>query len=134
MECCLRLWRKEDAPDLAAALNNPDILNCLRDGLPYPYLEKDALEFINAMVQHQGKQEAFPFAITVNDRAIGSIAQSGIEERPKLLLKLYYFLKQLICTFVERVRCLKIVFVAEPRVAYKLKLRLCNFHVKACAC
>ncbi len=73
MECCLRLWRKEDAPDLAAALNNPKILNCLRDGLPYPYLEKDALEFIDEMAQHQGRQEAFPFAITVNDRAIGSI-------------------------------------------------------------
>lgn len=36
MECNIRKWKIEDAADLAAALNNMNIHNNLRDGLPYP--------------------------------------------------------------------------------------------------
>ncbi|MDY6180989.1 MAG: hypothetical protein SPI15_09065 [Candidatus Faecousia sp.] len=41
----LRKWRLSDAGDLAAALNNERILNNLRDGLPFPYQQKDKLLF-----------------------------------------------------------------------------------------
>ncbi|MEA4813279.1 MAG: GNAT family N-acetyltransferase, partial [Oscillospiraceae bacterium] len=41
MECSIRKWRIEDAAALAAALNNKNILDKLRDGLPYPYTKKD---------------------------------------------------------------------------------------------
>ena len=38
----IREWRSEDKTDLAENLSNPNVLNNLRDGLPYPYTEKDA--------------------------------------------------------------------------------------------
>ena len=37
MNCIIRKWRLSDAKDLASALNNGNILNKLRDGLPFPY-------------------------------------------------------------------------------------------------
>ena len=37
MNFTLRKWRLSDAKDLAAALNNGNILNKLRDGLLFPY-------------------------------------------------------------------------------------------------
>ena len=42
MKCVLRPWRAEDAGDLAAALNDREILDNLRDGLPYPYTREAA--------------------------------------------------------------------------------------------
>ena len=72
MGCTIRAWRAGDAADLAAALNNPNIQNNLRDGLPYPYTEKDAADYIDAMLRAD-KNATFAFAITADDRAIGSI-------------------------------------------------------------
>ncbi len=72
MECSIRNWRAEDASDLAAALNNKKIHDNLRDGLPYPYTEKDAENFITAMLQAD-KKTTYAFAITVNDKVVGSI-------------------------------------------------------------
>lgn len=65
-------WKIEYAKDLAAALNNRKILDNLRDGLPYPYTENDAKEFINAM-QSADKNEVFSFAIVFENKCIGSI-------------------------------------------------------------
>ena len=50
MEFSLRKWRLSDAKELAAALNNRHILNNLRDGLPFPYTEKDAEDYIKNLV------------------------------------------------------------------------------------
>ena len=36
MDCVLRKWRLSDAEALATVLNNKNILNNLRDGLPFP--------------------------------------------------------------------------------------------------
>lgn len=72
MEYSIRKWRMEDARDLANALNNKNILNNLRDGLPYPYTEKDAKEYIMAMLESSA-DKTFAFAITADDKAIGSI-------------------------------------------------------------
>ncbi|MBB2182170.1 GNAT family N-acetyltransferase [Lachnospiraceae bacterium MD1] len=72
MICNIRPWRMEDAPDLAAALNNKKILDNLRDGLPFPYTTKDAEEFISFMLQAD-KDQTYAYAITVDDKAIGSI-------------------------------------------------------------
>jgi len=47
----LRTWRIEDVSDLTAAINNKNILDNLRDGIPYPYTEKDAEDFIIAMMK-----------------------------------------------------------------------------------
>jgi len=72
MDCNIRAWRMSDAADLAAALNNPNIQDNLRDGLPCPYTEKDAGDYIDAMLRAD-KNATFAFAITVDDKAIGSI-------------------------------------------------------------
>ena len=72
MNCILRKWRLSDAKDLAATLNNKKILNNLRDGLPFPYTEQDARDYICTMLSSDEKS-TFAYAITQNDRAIGSI-------------------------------------------------------------
>ena len=72
MNCILRKWRLSDAEELAAALNNEKILNNLRDGLPFPYTEQDARDYIASMLSSD-EDSTFAYAITQNDRAIGSI-------------------------------------------------------------
>ena len=78
MKCALRRWRLTDAKELAAALNNRKILNNLRDGLPFPYTGQDASEYIAAMLS-ANENDAFAYAITISDRAIGSIAVSSLK-------------------------------------------------------
>ena len=72
MKCDIREWRPEDAPGLTKIINNRNVLDNLRDGIPYPYTEKDAEEFINDMLSAD-RDKAYAFAITVNDKVVGSI-------------------------------------------------------------
>jgi ribosomal-protein-alanine N-acetyltransferase len=72
MDCKIRPWRMEDAPSLSEALNNKKIHDNLRDGLPFPYTVNDAKEYITAMLNCD-KDKIYAFAITVDDKAIGSI-------------------------------------------------------------
>ncbi|MDR0841485.1 MAG: GNAT family N-acetyltransferase [Christensenellaceae bacterium] len=68
----LRAWRLEDAPALREAIDNKNIQNNLRDGLPCPYTLRDAEEYIQTtLAAPEGSQYAF--AITADDAAIGSI-------------------------------------------------------------
>lgn len=76
MKCALRKWRPSDAQDLAAALNNKRILENLRDGLPYPYTERDAAAYIASM-QSADENDTFAYAITIEDRASAASAPSG---------------------------------------------------------
>lgn len=83
MLCNIRKWRPEDAADLAAALSNRKVLDNLRDGLPYPYTEKDGADYISAMLSAD-PEDAFAFAIVADDRVIGSIGvfrQANIHRR-----------------------------------------------------
>lgn len=83
MKCELRRWRIEDAKDIAETLNNRKVLDNLRDGIPFPYTVEDAEEFITAMI-NADPMETLAFAITVEDKAIGSIGafrQSNIHFR-----------------------------------------------------
>ena len=75
MKCTLRPWRQTDADDLALVLNDKEILDNLRDGLPYPYTPADAAAFIAAM-QSADPDSIYAFAITVEDRAIGCLSLS----------------------------------------------------------
>ena len=68
----IRKWRIEDAADLASVLSNKKVQDNLRDGLPYPYREQDGKEFILAMLSAD-ENGTFAFAITVNEKVIGSI-------------------------------------------------------------
>lgn len=71
LNCIIREWRKDDRKDLANLLNNKKIMDNLRDGLPFPYTEKDADEYIMAMLSSD-RSKTFAFAVTVNDKVIGS--------------------------------------------------------------
>lgn len=46
----IRQWVAGDACDLAEALNNRNVQDNLRDGLPLPYTEKDAMDYINSVL------------------------------------------------------------------------------------
>lgn len=83
MKIEIRAWRPSDAPDLATSIGNPAVLRNLRDGIPYPYTEGDAQAFIKEMTEADPNQ-VFAFAITVDDRAVGSIGiyrQGNIHSR-----------------------------------------------------
>lgn len=72
MACVIRKWRISDRERLAEMLNNPKVLNNLRDGLPYPYTPADGEDYIRSMLAAD-ENKTFAFAITVDDLVIGSI-------------------------------------------------------------
>ena len=72
MNIGIRKWRLSDAKDLAKTLSNRNVMNNLRDGLPYPYTKQDAVDYITAMMEAD-ENETFAYAVTVDDKAVGSI-------------------------------------------------------------
>lgn len=72
MTCSIRKWKLSDAKDLVVTCSNKKVQDNLRDGLPYPYTEQDGVDFISAMLAAD-ENETFAFAITVDDKAVGSI-------------------------------------------------------------
>ena len=70
----LRTWQTEDAASLAQYLNNKNIWNNCRDGLPYPYSQEDANVFL-AMVQ--AKENIHDFCIEVNGEVERFSAEVG---------------------------------------------------------
>lgn len=72
MDFTLRQWKREDAPELALALNNPKIHQNLRDGLPSPYTTADALSYIDSMLSAP-PDSVYAYAIEVEGRAAGSL-------------------------------------------------------------
>ena len=73
MECGIREWRLSDANDLAAALSNKNVLDNLRDGIPFPYTADDARDYISAMLGAD-KNSAFVYAVEADGKAVGSIS------------------------------------------------------------
>lgn len=83
MNCEIRKWRRSDVKELAAALSNQNVLNHLRDGLPYPYTESDAAQYIEAMLSADANN-TFAYAVAADGKVIGSIGafrQSNIHFR-----------------------------------------------------
>ncbi|MDR2907370.1 MAG: GNAT family N-acetyltransferase [Bacteroidales bacterium] len=72
MNIKIRTWKIEDAADLALALNNKNVLDNLRDGIPYPYTINDAKDFIALMLNAE-KDKQYAWAIVADDKVIGSI-------------------------------------------------------------
>ncbi len=68
----IREWKADDAAALSAALNNKNVMDNLRDGLPFPYTENDALFYINQCI-NADKNNQFCFAIVYNNEVVGSI-------------------------------------------------------------
>ena len=83
MKISIRKWKTTDAKSLASALSNRKVMNNLRDGLPYPYTEKDALAYIHLIINSDAN-DTFAYAIDVDGTAAGSIGafrQGNIHSR-----------------------------------------------------
>ena len=93
MICRIRKWKLSDAADLAAALSNKKILDNLRDGLPYPYTEQDGEDYISDMLS-ANEDETFAFAITADNRVIGSIGVFRQENIHKQTAELGYYISE----------------------------------------
>ena len=93
MNCQIRPWTLEDAADLAEALNNKNIQNNLRDGLPYPYTESDALDFIQAML-NSDKDATYAFAIVSDGKAVGSIGVFRQNNIHRLTAEMGYYIAE----------------------------------------
>lgn len=66
----LREWRLEDAVSLARNISNMNIWNNVRDGLPYPYTERNAGEYLRVVNEKPYVQD---FAIVIDHEAVGGI-------------------------------------------------------------
>lgn len=66
----LREWRLADAVSLARNISNINIWNNVRDGLPYPYTEQNAQEYLYAVSKKMYVQD---FAIVTGNEAVGGI-------------------------------------------------------------
>ena len=93
MICKIRKWQLSDAAALAAALSNKKVQNNLRDGLPYPYTEQDGEEYISAMLSSDEK-ETFAFAITADNKVIGSIGVFRQENIHRQTAELGYYIAE----------------------------------------
>ncbi len=93
MTCKIRKWELSDAADLAAALSNKKVQDNLRDGLPYPYTKQDGNDFITAMLSAD-KNDTFAFAVTIDDKAIGSIGVFRQDNIHRLTAELGYYIAE----------------------------------------
>lgn len=93
MICRIRKWDLSDAKDLAIALSNRKVQDNLRDGLPYPYTEKDGEEYISAMLLAD-ENEVFSFAITADNKVVGSIGAFRQENIHRQTAELGYYIAE----------------------------------------
>ncbi|MGN0496268.1 MAG: GNAT family N-acetyltransferase [Lachnospiraceae bacterium] len=89
----IRKWKIEDAKSLAEVLSNKNIMNNLRDGLPFPYTEKDALSYILAMLEAD-PDSTFAYAIDIDGIAVGSIGAFRQENIHSRTAELGYYLSE----------------------------------------
>ena len=69
-KCVLRKWKISDIPNLVNYANNPKIASNMRDRFPNPYTLKKGKEWLKTVYNDKC---AHNFAITLNDKAVGSI-------------------------------------------------------------
>lgn len=93
MLCKIRKWRLSDAADLALALSNKKVQDNLRDGLPYPYTEQDGEFYIKSMLAAD-ENKTFAFAITIDDKVIGSIGVFRQENIHRRTAELGYYIAE----------------------------------------
>lgn len=89
----IRKWELSDAADLAMAVSNKKVQNNLRDGLPYPYTEQDGEDFISDMLSAD-ENEIFAFAVTVDDKVVGSIGVFRQGNIHRLTAELGYYIAE----------------------------------------
>lgn len=108
-DCKLREWRLGDAKSLSELLNNKKILDNLRDGLPFPYTESDACEYITAMLKAD-QNSVFAFAVEYRGVVAGSIGVFRQENIHAKTAEIGYYIGEKfwnkgIATFAVRSAC-----------------------------
>lgn len=93
MICKIRKWMLSDVADLTAAISNKKVQDNLRDGIPYPYTEQDGVAFISAMLSAD-ENDTFAFAITVDEKVIGSIGVYRQENIHRQTAELGYYIAE----------------------------------------
>lgn len=93
MDCKIRGWHIEDAPELAEVINNKNVQDNLRDGLPFPYTSGDAEEYINIMLSAD-QDKAYAFAIVVDDKVVGSIGVFRCENIHNRTAEMGYYIAE----------------------------------------
>ena len=93
MNVNIRSWKIEDAQNLANALNNKDIHDNLRDGLPLPYTVSDAESFISTMLSAD-KDSTYAWAITIDDAPVGSIGVFRKDNVHRLTAEMGYYVAE----------------------------------------
>lgn len=93
MICQIRKWNMSDATDLSLVISNKKIQDNLRDGLPYPYTEQDAAAYIQTMLSAD-ENKIFAFAITINNKVIGSISIFRQENIHRRTAELGYYIAE----------------------------------------
>ena len=93
MNVNIRSWKIEDAQNLSSALNNKNIHDNLRDGLPLPYTVSDAESFISSMLSAD-KDSTYAWAITVDDVAVGSIGVFRKDNVHRLTAEMGYYVAE----------------------------------------
>lgn len=105
----IRSWRIGDAPNLTWAINNKNVLNNLRDGIPYPYTLGDAEAFIRGMLGAE-KDQVYAWAITADGVAAGSIGVSRQQNIHRRTAEMGYYVAEAywgrgIATIAVRAAC-----------------------------
>jgi len=89
----LREWKIADAPALTEAINNKKVMDNLRDGLPFPYTEKDAEEFIGFVLNGE-KDSRYIFAICCDGKVVGCIGVYRKDNVHRLTGELGYYIAE----------------------------------------
>ena len=89
----LRQWELSDTQALVAVINNINVLDNLRDGIPYPYTEKDAEEFINSTLT-AGKDTQYAFAIVHDGKVVGSVGAFRKDNVHRLTAEMGYYIAE----------------------------------------
>jgi RimJ/RimL family protein N-acetyltransferase len=69
------------------------VLDNLRDGIPYPYTNNDAEEFINATLAAE-KDTRYAFAVVLDGKVIGSIGVFRKENVHRLTAEMGYYIAE----------------------------------------
>ena len=93
MDVELRDFNIEDARELVAVVNNKKLLDNLRDGIPFPYTEEDAKEFIGMMLAAE-KDSRYTFAIAYGGKIVGCIGVTRQENVHRLTGELGYYVAE----------------------------------------
>lgn len=91
MKVTLRKWKLTDAAELATIANDKKLQDNLRDGLPFPYTEKDAADYISACLSAD-ENESFTFAVIADGRVAGSIGVFRQKNIHRLTAELGYYI------------------------------------------